>query len=148
MLTLLCRTGTFILFLFATSPLAAQTLEERLREEPASRLAADAREQGDPQRGAILFHRPAMACSRCHDMTGANRHPTGPDYSTGGPIGPHTVVDGLKLADRSIPELLECIANGAGWRKRGAFLDRLVWRYRVSLRDQAKAGGSCQMSRA
>ena len=74
------------------------------------------------------------------DLTVWHQHPTGPDYSTGGPIGPHTVVHGIKLADRSVQELLECIANGAGWRKRGAFLDRLAWRYRVSLRDQVKAG--------
>ena len=97
---------------------------------------------------AINWAAEQIRAGRIIDLTVWHAHPTGPDYSTGGPIGPHTVVDGRKLADRSVPELIGCLADGAGWRGRGAFLDRLVWRYRVSLRDQAKASGPCQVSRA
>ena len=91
---------------------------------------------------AINWASEEILAGRTIDLTVWHRHPTGTDYSTGGPIGPDTVVHGRKLADRSVPELIGCLADGAGWRGRGAFLDRLVWQYRVSLRDQAKARGS------
>ena len=61
MLTLPFRTGTLVAVSLASLPLFAQTLEERLQTEPAFRLAADAQAQGDPGRGAILFHQPAIA---------------------------------------------------------------------------------------
>ena len=97
---------------------------------------------------AINWASEEILAGRTIDLTVWHRHPTGTDYSTGGPIGPGSVVNGRRLADRSETELRGCLADGAGWRGRGAFLDRLVWRYRVSLRDQAKASGPCQVSRA
>ncbi len=85
---------------------------------------------------AINWASEEIRAGRIIDLTVWHRHPTGTDYSTGGPIGPGSVVNGRRLADRSVSELRGCLADGAGWRGRGAFLDRLVWRYRVSLRDQ------------
>lgn len=70
------------------------------------------------------------------DLTVWHRHPDGTYYSTGGPIGPNTVVDLEKLSNRSAQELLDSLANGAGWRKRRVFLARLVWQYRVALSKQ------------
>ena len=66
------------------------------------------------------------------NLTVWHRHPMGSMYSTGGPIGPHTDVRGKPLADRTDAELMQCIANGAGWRSRGAFIDRLCWQYRIA----------------
>src|SRR3954462_12546493 len=44
----------------------AQTLENLLSAEAPETLARAAREQGDPRRGAILFHQAYLACARCH----------------------------------------------------------------------------------
>lgn len=45
---------------------SAQDLQRTLAAESPARLAADARELGDPQRGAIVFYQPFMACTKCH----------------------------------------------------------------------------------
>ncbi len=48
-------------------------------EDPAS-LARAAREQGDPARGAAVFHRPYFACVKCHEA-GEGGNPLGPDLA-------------------------------------------------------------------
>ena len=45
-------------------------LERSLLAEPTSDLAADAREKGDPKRGALLFHSPGIGCAKCHQLEG------------------------------------------------------------------------------
>jgi putative heme-binding domain-containing protein len=50
----------------ANDPLSGPTLESRLLAESAAALAAAARKEGDPQRGAIAFHQSLLACGRCH----------------------------------------------------------------------------------
>jgi putative heme-binding domain-containing protein len=51
----------------STTFVSAQTLEARLLAEPPTRLAADARDNGDPRRGAIVFFQPFMSCRQCHN---------------------------------------------------------------------------------
>ncbi|MCA9263536.1 MAG: c-type cytochrome [Planctomycetales bacterium] len=41
-------------------------LEQQLLAEEPAQLARIAREQGDSQRGAVLFYQPHMACTQCH----------------------------------------------------------------------------------
>ncbi|MGQ0636211.1 MAG: DUF6797 domain-containing protein, partial [Planctomycetaceae bacterium] len=41
-------------------------LEQSLVEEGAESLARAARNTGDPNRGAVLFHEPNLACAKCH----------------------------------------------------------------------------------
>src|SRR5436309_411195 len=68
---------------FAASPVVGQprTLEpELLREDPAA-LARAARTQGDPVRGAILFHQPHLSCTKCHAAGGRGPSPFGPDLA-------------------------------------------------------------------
>lgn len=60
----------------------AQDLEASLRSEPAEALAAEAKQSGDPARGAILFHQPFMACTRCHAAGDGKNLPLGPDLTT------------------------------------------------------------------
>jgi putative heme-binding domain-containing protein len=77
-------------FLFYTSLLTAafaagptvlgQTLEQRLLAEPANSLAVAARAEGDANRGAIVFHQPYMACSKCH-VHGDQKQSLGPDLT-------------------------------------------------------------------
>ena len=46
-----------------------QQLEKKLLGEPLADLAADAREKGDPRRGAVIFHSPGTGCAKCHSTT-------------------------------------------------------------------------------
>lgn len=48
----------------------AQTLEAELLAVPAAQLADAARREGDPQRGAIVFHQAQLACAKCHPVGG------------------------------------------------------------------------------
>ena len=41
-------------------------LQEQLVSEGVTSLAKAARSEGDPQRGAVLFHQPFLACAKCH----------------------------------------------------------------------------------
>jgi mono/diheme cytochrome c family protein len=50
----------------------AQQLEPELLAEGAGAVAAAARQQGDAQRGAVVFFQPYLACSKCH-VSGADR---------------------------------------------------------------------------
>lgn len=52
---------------------AAETLTERLREEPASSLIEAARSSGDPVRGAVLFADRELGCAVCHVAGAAER---------------------------------------------------------------------------
>jgi putative heme-binding domain-containing protein len=58
----------------------AQTLEARLLGEEPAALARAARAQGDPVRGAILFHQPQLSCTKCHTC-GGKESPLGPDLA-------------------------------------------------------------------
>ena len=43
-------------------------------------LVRAALEQGDAQRGAIVFHQPHMACNKCHSV-GDRENPLGPELT-------------------------------------------------------------------
>jgi putative heme-binding domain-containing protein len=60
-----------------------QTLQRQLLEGGAEALAKAARKQGDPGRGAIVFYRSDLQCTRCHP-TGEDRDRLGPDLSNAG----------------------------------------------------------------
>ena len=57
-----------------------QTLESQLLQESLGDLAKAAREFGDAKRGAILFHQPTMACTKCHAIGGREKS-LGPDLT-------------------------------------------------------------------
>lgn len=60
--------------------LAGQTLEQRLLQEPAATLAAAALTEGDPVRGAMVFHHSAVTCVACHSV-GDRPNAIGPDLA-------------------------------------------------------------------
>jgi putative heme-binding domain-containing protein len=62
-------------------PLSAQTLDETLRQTPASELAALAKSEGDAARGAVVFFQPHMLCAKCHLVGSANQNGLGPDLA-------------------------------------------------------------------
>lgn len=53
----------------------------KLEQMDADTVAAQARLRGDPKRGALIFHRSAAACVKCH-ASGKNASPLGPDLTT------------------------------------------------------------------
>ncbi len=73
------------LVLTLSTPLAAQTLEDQLRSVPAAQLAEQAQREGDPARGAVLFHQQQMACAKCHSVTGSATPQLGPDLAQRAP---------------------------------------------------------------
>ncbi len=74
--------GVVFVWGFVLAPLlVAQTLEDQLRGVPASQLAAQAKQDGDAIRGAIVFHQQQMACSKCHSVGGAATSWLGPDLA-------------------------------------------------------------------
>ena len=48
------------------SPAFAQTLEATLLKEPVERVVQAAQAEGDPRRGAVLFHQPYLEIGRAH----------------------------------------------------------------------------------
>src|SRR4051794_30787410 len=58
----------------------APTLQQELLKEGAAALVRAARDQGDPTRGALVFYRPDLACTRCH-TAGENGAALGPDLA-------------------------------------------------------------------
>ena len=59
---------------------STDSLEQQLLAESGESLVRAALEEGDPQRGAIVFHQPHMACSKCH-LVGNRQNPLGPDLT-------------------------------------------------------------------
>lgn len=58
---------------------AAKTLARELASIDAKVLALAAREQGDAERGAIVFHRKQLTCTQCHGA--GENHILGPDLT-------------------------------------------------------------------
>ena len=59
-----------------------QALHVQLTAEGAMSLAKAARSEGDPQRGAVVFHQPFLACSKCHTAGQPSSLPLlGPDLT-------------------------------------------------------------------
>lgn len=72
------------LLLSIDTAVKAQMLEPQLLAESAGELAKTARQAGDAQRGAILFHQAQLACGKCHlvGSDGPNPNPgLGPDLT-------------------------------------------------------------------
>jgi putative heme-binding domain-containing protein len=76
----------FVLAVFPTCGPAADKqpaparLEDELQKVPLPQLAAEARRHGSATRGAIIFHQPVLACTKCHSV-GEDRSPLGPDLA-------------------------------------------------------------------
>lgn len=66
--------------LLAGSEVLAQSLTEKLLAEDPSKLAEEARANGNIVRGAILFHQGNINCAKCHRPT-AEQDRLGPDLS-------------------------------------------------------------------
>ncbi|MBI4602520.1 MAG: c-type cytochrome [Planctomycetes bacterium] len=69
-----------LLVLAAAESATPETLESRLLARDPGALAREARERGDPARGAIVFHQPQLGCVKCHEAEDGGP-PLGPDLA-------------------------------------------------------------------
>ncbi len=87
-------------------------LQELLVSEGVTSLAKAARAEGDPQRGAVLFHQPFLACAKCHAVGQAASLPVnssvasslGPDLAK---IDVSVVGSKEKLAEALVESILD-----------------------------------------
>ncbi|MBS0206194.1 MAG: c-type cytochrome [Planctomycetes bacterium] len=76
------RIVALVLLLTGTASAQPPSLQEQLSKEGSASLARAARQQGDAQRGAIVFHQPFLACTKCHTVGQANApQMLGPDLT-------------------------------------------------------------------
>ncbi|MEZ6057312.1 MAG: c-type cytochrome [Planctomycetaceae bacterium] len=83
LVSLSVRPVVVLLVLMVSQVAEAQTLSQRLREEPVGSLAEAARQRGDAVRGAVLLTQKNLNCTGCH--AAGVRHPIGPDLKNLGP---------------------------------------------------------------
>ena len=119
-----------------TSP----TLQQQLLKEDAASLARAAREQGDPSRGAIVFHRPDLVCTRCHTAGEDGPH-LGPDLAKVGKEATDVyLVESILLPSKVIKKGFETviITTKAGKTVTGLLAEERA--DAVVLRDAAQDG--------
>ncbi|XZE20945.1 DUF6797 domain-containing protein [Pirellulaceae bacterium SH449] len=81
----------------------AQTLDSELQPVPVGELANSARQLGDATRGAIIFHQPSMACSKCHVVGGDEKLALGPDLSAlGNDVSDEALVESVLQPSKTI----------------------------------------------
>ncbi len=96
--------------LFLSSPAKAQSLDEALRQQAATELAKQARKDGDPFRGAVVFFQHYMACSKCHSVGQEIPSSLGPDLATlGKDVGDESLVESVLLPSKSIRKGFESV---------------------------------------
>jgi putative heme-binding domain-containing protein len=115
-------------------------LQQQLLQEDVAVLARAARERGDPGRGALVFYRPDLACTRCHTAgEGASR--LGPDLARAGTDATDAyLVDSVLRPSKVIKKEYETVVLTA---RAGATLTGLLAEDRadaVVLRDAAQEG--------
>jgi putative heme-binding domain-containing protein len=88
----------------------APTLQQQLAKEGPAALAQAARAQGDAGRGAVVFFRPALACTRCH-TAGEGRILLGPDLADIGKEATDAyLVESVLAPSRGIKKGVETVA--------------------------------------
>jgi len=86
-----------------------QTLQQRLLQEDVAALAKAARDRGDPSRGAQVFYRNDLACTRCH-TAGDEMLRLGPDLAvTRKDATDASLVESLLLPSKVIKKGFETI---------------------------------------
>lgn len=119
-----------------------ETLEQKLLREGSAALAKAARGQGDPNRGAELFYRPQLSCTKCHACGGKDgESPLGPDLARPDPgTTAEHVVESLLAPSKVIRKGFEAVTIS---RSDGTTVTGLLAEERkdaVVLRDPAAAG--------
>jgi putative heme-binding domain-containing protein len=123
-----------------TNPEPGPTLQQQLLKENVANLAKAAREQGDASRGAVVFHRPDLLCTRCH-TAGEDTTLLGPDLAKAGKEATDVyLVESVLLPSKVIKKGFETVTITT---KAGKTVTGLLAEERgdaVVLRDAAQPG--------
>jgi putative heme-binding domain-containing protein len=115
-------------------------LQQQLLKEDVAALARAARERGDASRGAIVFYRPDLACTRCH-TAGEDGARLGPDLARAGKEATDVyLIESILLPSKVIKKGYETVVITT---KAGQTLTGLLAEERadaVILRDAAQDG--------
>ena len=87
------------------APLSGQSLERQLLQSGSPRLAELAMREGDARRGAVIFHQPDLACTRCHGRPGevAAAENLGPNLAIlGDEVTPTFIVESILEPSKAI----------------------------------------------
>jgi putative heme-binding domain-containing protein len=118
----------------------APDLQRQLLDEGAAALAKAARERGDPGRGALVFYRPELTCTRCHTV-GENGPGLGPDLAKAGPEATDVyLIESVLLPSKVIKKGFETVTVTT---KTGRTITGLLAENRLEalvLRDPAQDG--------
>jgi putative heme-binding domain-containing protein len=124
------------------------SLGQQLTGESPDVLAKAARDQGDPVRGALLFYRPELMCSKCHVGEGPSSA-LGPDLSRpGAGISDAYLIESVLDASKTIKKGYETVTLST---KDGKTLTGLLAEARadvVILRDPKQDGRLIRVARA
>jgi putative heme-binding domain-containing protein len=91
--------------LVAGGRLRAATLAEQLAAEGPRALAAAAPGSGDAARGAVVFHKAHLTCTKCH-VAGEGDSPLGPNLA-GPRVGPDGPLSGTALTEHLVEAILD-----------------------------------------
>ena len=123
------------------------TLQQQLAKEDPAVLAKAARTLGDAHRGALVFYRPDLLCTRCH-TAGENRVRLGPDLAaTGKEATDAYLVESVLLPSKVIKKGFETVTITT---KAGQLVTGLLAEERanaVVLRDAAQEGKTITIPR-
>jgi putative heme-binding domain-containing protein len=115
-------------------------LQQQLTSEDIGALAKAARQRGDPSRGAVVFYRPELACTRCH-VAGDGQPALGPDLAQAGKDATDVyLVESVLLPSKVIKKGYETVAITT---RSGRALTGLLAEERpdaIVLRDAAQDG--------
>ncbi len=77
-------------------------LEKQLQQVDPTLLAQEARQRGDPRRGAVVFYMSPAGCPKCHSSD-EEKSPLGPNLASLGPdVTDEQIIEGLLFPSRRI----------------------------------------------
>ncbi len=96
----------------AQSPHVRTSLEDQLRVMPLQEIARHVELRGDPIRGAVVFHRSAAACGKCHLSESPDaQSPLGPDLTRlGQDATTEHLIESLLFPSKKIRQGYETVA--------------------------------------
>lgn len=134
---MISATTSWLLVLAAITQAGPPALEAQLKAEEVESLARGARVQGDPARGAVVFHLPQLACVTCHASPG-DVPPLGPDRARlGKDVADAHLIESLLEPSKVIERGYETISIATGGSCSATIVGPSWWRSPTSGRPGA-----------
>lgn len=118
-----------------------QTLDDALRQQPASELVRLAKAEGDATRGAVVFFQHYMNCSKCHAVGEPSASALGPDLTKlSADVSDEMLVESVLLPSKVIRKGYEAVTIQTvdGTTLTGVLVEQAA--DKVTLRDASRGG--------